>query len=128
MVTKKLVDYIGKNEKTKIIAKLHKKGQGAPAREPVFTEDDRKHMMAYAYKKQEELKVKYELSMPSLVMFLFHRNWRLTVKMLISTVNGLTRRCSKNSFRDLETFRGSLNDNWVLICSIQQQQQYCIEC
>ena len=54
---KKLLDYVGKNEKTKIIAKLQKKGQGAPARESVFTEDEKKQMMAYAYRKQEELKV-----------------------------------------------------------------------
>lgn len=54
---KKLMDFIGKNEKTKIVAKLQKKGQGAPAREPVFTEDEKKKMMSYAYKKQEEMKV-----------------------------------------------------------------------
>ncbi|CAB4011004.1 UPF0769 C21orf59 homolog [Paramuricea clavata] len=53
---KKLEDYIGKNEKTKIVAKLQKKGQGVPSREPVFTEEDKKHMMSYAYKKQEEMK------------------------------------------------------------------------
>ena len=57
VASKKLMDYIGKNEKTRIIAKLQKKGQGAPAREPVFSENDKKHMMAYAYRKQEELKV-----------------------------------------------------------------------
>lgn len=53
------MDYIGSNEKTKIVAKLQKKGQGPPSREPVFTEDDKKKMMAYAYKKQEEVKVLY---------------------------------------------------------------------
>lgn len=55
---KKLSDYLGKNEKTTIVAKLQKKGQGAPAREPVFSEDEQKKMMAYAYRKQEELKVR----------------------------------------------------------------------
>lgn len=54
---KKLKDYVGKNEKTKIVAKLQKKGQGAPSREPVFSEEEQKQMMAYAYKKQEEMKV-----------------------------------------------------------------------
>lgn len=54
---KKLMDYIGKNEKTTIVAKLQKKGQGPPAREPVFTEVEKKSMMSYAYRKQEELKV-----------------------------------------------------------------------
>lgn len=53
---KKLMDYIGKNEKTTIVAKLQKKGQGPPAREPVFTEVEKKSMMSYAYRKQEELK------------------------------------------------------------------------
>ncbi|XP_031569333.1 cilia- and flagella-associated protein 298-like [Actinia tenebrosa] len=53
---KKLQDYIGKNEKTKIIAKLQKKGQGAPAREQVISEEERKQMMLHAYSKQEELK------------------------------------------------------------------------
>ena len=60
---KKLIDYIGKNEKTKIITKLQKKGQGAPAREPVLTEAERKNMMAYAYRKQEELKVCYHATL-----------------------------------------------------------------
>ena len=54
---KKLKDYVGKNEKTKIVAKLQRKGQGAPAREPVFSEEEQKRMMSYAYKKREEIKV-----------------------------------------------------------------------
>ena len=58
VVQKTLMDYIGKNEKTTIIAKISKKGQGAPSREPVFSEEDKKKMMAYAYKKQEDLKVR----------------------------------------------------------------------
>lgn len=53
---KKLQDYIGKNEKTKLVCKLQKKGQGPPGREPVFNEEQKKQMMAYAYRKQEELK------------------------------------------------------------------------
>ena len=54
---KKLMEFVGGNEKTKIIAKLQKKGQGPPAREPVFTEEEKKTMMAYAYRKQEQHKV-----------------------------------------------------------------------
>ena len=54
---KKLSDYLGRNEKTTIVAKLQRKGQGAPGREPVFSEEEQKKMMAYAYKKQEEFKV-----------------------------------------------------------------------
>lgn len=54
--TKKLSDYLGKNEKSKIIVKLQKKGRGAPSREPVVSEEEQKKMMAYYYKKQEEFK------------------------------------------------------------------------
>ncbi|CAG5136661.1 unnamed protein product [Candidula unifasciata] len=53
---KKLGDFVGKNEKTKIVAKLQKRGQGAPAREPVVNQEEQKQMMAYYYKKQEEFK------------------------------------------------------------------------
>ncbi|CAI9735723.1 Hypothetical predicted protein [Octopus vulgaris] len=53
---KKLKDYIGNNEKTKIIAKLQKLGQGAPGREPVVSEQEQKEMMAYYYRKQEAAK------------------------------------------------------------------------
>eukprot|EP01135_Chromosphaera_perkinsii_P010072 Nk52_evm8s2010 gene=Nk52_evmTU8s2010 len=53
---KLLSDFIGKNEKTKLIVKLQKKGQGAPVREPVVDEKTQKEMMAYYYKKQEQQK------------------------------------------------------------------------
>lgn len=53
---KKLADFIGKNEKTKIICKIQRKGAGAPVREPVVDEKTQKEMMAFAYKKQEEWK------------------------------------------------------------------------
>uniref|UniRef100_A0A2C9JCB8 Ubiquitin-like domain-containing protein n=1 Tax=Biomphalaria glabrata TaxID=6526 RepID=A0A2C9JCB8_BIOGL len=53
---KKLGDYVGKNEKTKIVAKIQKKGHGAPSREPVVSPEEQKNMMAYYYKKQEEMK------------------------------------------------------------------------
>lgn len=54
---KKLSDFIGTNEKTKIIVKIQKQGQGAPAREPVLSEEERKQMMLHAHRRQEELKV-----------------------------------------------------------------------
>lgn len=54
--SKKLSDYLGKNEKSKVIVKIQKKGHGAPGREPVVSEEEQKQMMAYYYKKQEELK------------------------------------------------------------------------
>lgn len=40
---------------------LLQKGQGVPSREPVFSEEDKKQMMSYAYKKQEEIKVSVDL-------------------------------------------------------------------
>jgi hypothetical protein len=49
-------ELVGTNEKTKIIVKLQKKGNGAPSREPGVSENERKAMMAYYFKKQEELK------------------------------------------------------------------------
>ncbi|NWI87657.1 CF298 protein, partial [Pitta sordida] len=54
--TKLLSDYVGKNEKTTIIVKIQKKGQGAPGREPVMSHEEQKEMMLYYYRKQEELK------------------------------------------------------------------------
>ncbi|XP_037543912.1 cilia- and flagella-associated protein 298 [Nematolebias whitei] len=53
---KKLQDYIGKNEKTKLVVKIVKKGQGAPAREPLVTDEQQKQMMLHHYRRQEELK------------------------------------------------------------------------
>ncbi len=49
-------DRVGKNEKTKIVGKLQRKGGGAPAREPAVSEEERKSMMAWYFKKQEEEK------------------------------------------------------------------------
>ncbi|XP_034938603.1 cilia- and flagella-associated protein 298-like isoform X2 [Chelonus insularis] len=53
---KKLKDYVGPNEKTKIVVKLQKRGSGRPAREPLMSEEARKQLMLYAYRRQEELK------------------------------------------------------------------------
>lgn len=49
-------DLVGKNEKTKVIVKLQRKGGGMPSREPAVSEDERKAMMAFYFKKQEEMK------------------------------------------------------------------------
>merc|ERR1719408_1121611 len=51
---KKLSDYVGKNEKTKVVAKLQKKGAGAPQREPLVSEDEQKAMIAHYHKKQQQ--------------------------------------------------------------------------
>lgn len=53
---KKLQDYVGKNEKTKLVVKIQKKGQGAPGREPLITEEQHKQMMLHYHRRQEELK------------------------------------------------------------------------
>ena len=58
----KVSDRLGKNEKTKVIGKLQKPGSGAPAREAVVSEDERKAMMAFYFKKQEEQKAMAENS------------------------------------------------------------------
>jgi len=52
----KVSDRFGKNEKTKVIAKLQKPGAGAPGREAVVSEEEKKAMMAFYFKKQEEMK------------------------------------------------------------------------
>ena len=52
---KLLSDYVGKNDKTKVIAKLQKKGASAPMREPVVSEDEQKAMVAFYHKKQQEM-------------------------------------------------------------------------
>ncbi|XP_076658327.1 cilia- and flagella-associated protein 298-like [Halictus rubicundus] len=54
---KKIKDYVGANEKTRIIVKLQKRGGGRPAREPLMSEEERKQLMLHAYRRQEQLKV-----------------------------------------------------------------------
>lgn len=49
-------DRVGKNEKTRITCKLQNPGSGPPGREPAVSEDERKAMMAFYFKRQEELK------------------------------------------------------------------------
>jgi len=51
-----LESYIGRNEKTKIVAKLAPKSSGAPVRESRIDENTHKAMMSHYYKKQEENK------------------------------------------------------------------------
>ncbi|XP_013138429.1 PREDICTED: UPF0769 protein C21orf59 homolog [Papilio polytes] len=52
----KLSDHLGKNDKTKVTVKLCSTSEGAPGREPVMSEDERKQLMLHAYRKQEEWK------------------------------------------------------------------------
>lgn len=51
-----IADRLGRNDKTKVIAKLQKPGAGPPGREAAVSEDEKKAMMAYYFKKQEEMK------------------------------------------------------------------------
>ena len=52
---KLLSDYTGKNDKSKVVAKLQKKGAGAPAREPIVSEEEQKAMVAFYHKKEQEM-------------------------------------------------------------------------
>lgn len=51
-----LHEFLGRNEKSKVIIKINKRDEGAPGREPVMTEEIQKQLMAQAYRRQEELK------------------------------------------------------------------------
>ncbi|CAH0598419.1 unnamed protein product [Chrysodeixis includens] len=52
----KLKEHLGNNNKMKVTVKLCSNSEGAPGREPVMSEDERKQLMVHAYKKQEEWK------------------------------------------------------------------------
>ena len=52
---KHLKDYLGKNEKSKVIIKLSTKAQGQPVREPVFSEEEQRRLMVANHKRKEEL-------------------------------------------------------------------------
>lgn len=58
---KRFGDYVGGNEKCKVVVKLVKSGEGAPGREPVMSEEARRQIMMHEYRRQEELK-KLELN------------------------------------------------------------------
>lgn len=49
------------SDTVKSISAFLQKGQGAPAREPLITDDQHKQMMMRYYKRQEELKVRKRL-------------------------------------------------------------------
>mmetsp|Transcript_10750 Transcript_10750/g.34172 ORF Transcript_10750/g.34172 Transcript_10750/m.34172 type:complete len:287 (+) Transcript_10750:28-888(+) len=49
-------DRAGRNEKTRLMARLQRRGGGPPVREPAVSEEERKSMMAHYFKKQEEAK------------------------------------------------------------------------
>merc|ERR1712013_667497 len=50
----RLSDYIGHNEKSKIVVRLSKKSANMPMREPTVDEESRKKMMAFWHRKQQQ--------------------------------------------------------------------------
>eukprot|EP00300_Choanocystis_sp_HF-7_P031118 c4021_g1_i1.p1 GENE.c4021_g1_i1~~c4021_g1_i1.p1 ORF type:complete len:313 (-),score=65.45 c4021_g1_i1:757-1608(-) len=57
---KALVDYIGRNEKQKLIVKIQRADQGQPVSESAISPEEQKNLMAYYYKKQQEDKAMAE--------------------------------------------------------------------
>lgn len=53
---KKLSNYLGTNEKTKVIIKVQRRGHGAPGREPHLSVEQQKALMAAEFRRREELK------------------------------------------------------------------------
>ncbi|CAG9466449.1 unnamed protein product [Pedinophyceae sp. YPF-701] len=51
---KKLAEHVGRNEKSKVVVKVTKKGAGAPSREPVIDQETHKNMLSWYSKKQQE--------------------------------------------------------------------------
>ncbi|GAU91486.1 hypothetical protein RvY_03726 [Ramazzottius varieornatus] len=52
---KLLKDFVGPNDKTKVVVKLAERGKGVPGREPVFSEEQKKRLLAQAFQRQQEL-------------------------------------------------------------------------
>ena len=63
---KVLSDYVGKNDKTKVVAKLQKKGAGAPGREPVVSEEEQKAMVACARRARDPTRGRRRSRSPAL--------------------------------------------------------------
>ncbi len=53
---KHLYDYLGKNEKIKVVIKISKAGMGAPSREPLLDKGTHAKVMAQIAQKEEEKK------------------------------------------------------------------------
>ena len=87
-----LSDFVGKNEKSKVIIKIQKKGNAAPARERVVSEEEQKQMMAYYYRKQQDLKVRIpsrRREKHQLVLLFPNRNSKKTMIIPTWILNGL---------------------------------------
>ena len=53
---KLISDRFGSNEKTRVVAKLSRDGDGPPPREPIVRDDERNAMLEHYHKRNEELK------------------------------------------------------------------------
>ena len=53
---KLISDRLGSNEKTRVVAKLSRDGDGPPPREPIVRDDERNAMLEHYHKRNEELK------------------------------------------------------------------------
>lgn len=53
---KQLREFLGSNEKSKVIIKINKREEGQPGREPAITPEIQQQLMAQAYRKHEEMK------------------------------------------------------------------------
>ncbi|XP_017059372.1 cilia- and flagella-associated protein 298 [Drosophila ficusphila] len=62
LMGKLMSEYLGHNDKTKVVVKLNQLGEGPPGREAVISDPLRKQMMAEAFRRQEELKINATLS------------------------------------------------------------------
>ncbi len=83
----KVGDRLGMNEKTKVICKLCSPGGGPPAREPAVSEDERKAMMAFYFKKQVRLTyiiTTYNEWLNCILLFTFY--------LLFSVISWISRR------------------------------------
>ncbi|KAG1704008.1 UPF0769 protein C21orf59 A [Nymphon striatum] len=52
---KTLMEYVGRNEKTKIIVKLQRHGEGVPSREPTVSAEEQQQMMLKEFRKHKEM-------------------------------------------------------------------------
>ena len=52
---KKLSDYLGRHEKTKVVVKLTTRSAGQPAREPLLSQEDQTRLMMANHRRKEEL-------------------------------------------------------------------------
>lgn len=70
----KLVNVAHVKVRVLIFSSWLQKGQGPPSREPVFSEEQRKQMMAYAYRKQEDLKVSFHIHEHLISFYVFTKS------------------------------------------------------